>query len=286
MGNHPSPSLSVRTTMTAPNLRASKRPDMNRPNSLQQDIRIDPNLSFPMLTVPHVGRPRSAMDNTNPNDVMSRVYGGMHDEPWSSVRMRTSNGATARPSFSQTYGPYREQPGSDVDKSDSGYYTHPPQSVISNEPAHVDQELPSEMTFQVGNISVNSAPTEPTEVFPMHSDQASQYSSRSTTQTKATYKCPKCKEVSKCPSDYKFVFRLPWCGTSTDYQRVGSTCSSMISPIHAMSWDAAEPLPVKVSPPSMIFKDTRRVFIALEWTRILTNAHLRIAGTKARYGRV
>jgi hypothetical protein len=212
MGNHPSPSPSVRTSMTAPNLRASKHPDLNRPNNLQQENRIDPNLSFPMLAVPPVGRPRSAMDNPNQIDVLSRVYSGMHDEPWSSVRMRTSNGPTARSSFSQpnvTYGPYRDRPGSDIEKSDSGYYTLPPQSVISNEPGRGDQELPGEMTFQVGNISVNSAPSEPTEVFPMQSDQASQYSGRSTTQSKATIKCSKCKEVSKCPSDYKCVSYLP-----------------------------------------------------------------------------
>ncbi|KAF2682432.1 hypothetical protein K458DRAFT_405700 [Lentithecium fluviatile CBS 122367] len=219
MGNLPSPSTSVRTTMTAPNLRTSNRTDMARQSSHQQESRIDPTLSnFSMLAVPPVGRPRSAMDNANPMDpVMSRVYGGMHDEPWSAVRMRNSSVATARPSYSQpgmTYGSYREQPQSDIDsiapRSDSGYYTHPPQSVISNEPGRVNQELPSDMTFQVGNISVNSAPSEPTEVFPMQSDQASQYSGRSTTQSKTTYQCSKCKEVSKCPSDYKCVPRVSW----------------------------------------------------------------------------
>jgi hypothetical protein len=198
--------------MTVPNLRPPHHPDMHRPNNLQ-DNRIDPNLAnFSLLAVPG-GRPRSAMDNTNPMEsVMSRVYSGMHDEPWSAVRMRHSSVATARPAYSQpngAYGSYREPPGSDIEsiapKSDSGYYTHAPQSVISNEPARVDQELPSDMTFQVRNISVNSAPSEPTEVFPMQSDQASQYSGRSTTQVKATYKCSQCKEVSKCPSDYKCV---------------------------------------------------------------------------------
>jgi hypothetical protein len=206
MGNHPSPSPSVRTTMTAPNPRVSKHPDMNRMNNLHQD-RLDPNLAFPMLAVPPVGRPRSAMDIPNPVDFMSRVVGGMHDEPWSSVRMRNSHVANARSSFSQSnipYGAYREPPVSDIDKSDSGYFTHPPQSVIS-EPRRVGQELPSEMAFQMGNISVTSAPSEPTEVFPAPSDQTSQYSGRSATQSKATYKCSKCGELSKCPSDYKYV---------------------------------------------------------------------------------
>jgi hypothetical protein len=199
--------------MTASNLISSNRRNMHRPKLPPHEHTIDPSLSnFSMLAVPS-GRPRSAMDNTNQMEsVMSRVYGGMHDEPWSSVRMRHSSVTTARPSFPQpnmTYGSYREPPGSDIEsiapKSDSGYYTHPSQSVVSNEPARVDQELPSDMTFQVSNISVNSAPSEPTEVFPTQSDQASQYSGRSTTQGKVTYKCPKCKEVSKCPSDYKCV---------------------------------------------------------------------------------
>lgn len=207
--------------MTAPNLRASNHAEMNRQSHHQPENRIDPSLSqFAMLAVPSVGRPRS-VDTANQIDVMSmsRGYvGGMYDEPWSSVRMRNSNVAAARPAFSQSsmnYGPYREHPGSDIDKSDSGYYTHRPQSVISNEPGRVDQELPTEMTFNVGNMSVNSAPSEPTEVYPI-SDQASQYSSRSASQPKTHFKCSKCKEIMKCPSDFKCVLHVSPLWTRAD----------------------------------------------------------------------
>lgn len=194
--------------MTAPNLRASNHAELNRQSLHQPESRIDPNLSpFPMLAVPPVHRPRS-VDTANQMDVMSmsRQYvGGVYDEPWSAVRMRTSNVPAARPPFPQlsmNYGPYRERPGSDIGESDSGYYTHRPQSVTSNEPGRVDQELQPEMAFHVSAMSVNSGPSEPTEVYPI-SDQASQYSSRSASQSKMQFKCSKCNETMKCPSDYK-----------------------------------------------------------------------------------
>lgn len=208
----PSPSVSVRTAMTAPNPRPYPLPTMNRPNMYHPD-KIDPNLS--LLAPPQTARPRS-VDNSM--EVFSRMY-RMSDEPWSTVHLRTSSIAAGRGPNSQPNMQYpyfrSDGPGSDhsgAPRSDSGYITQQAQSVISTELEHVDQELPSEL-FQVGNIHVDSASSEQTEVFPrLQSDQTSQYSGRSTNHGKATFPCSKCREISKCPSDFKCVLSVFWHG--------------------------------------------------------------------------
>ncbi|KAF2874923.1 hypothetical protein BDV95DRAFT_486726 [Massariosphaeria phaeospora] len=170
---------------------------------LPRDIRHDSSVS--LLAVPPVSRPQSAVDLSSA-DPIARFY---NDAPWSTEHMRSSRGTTARPSFSQPnmdYRTYRDGPGSEAEsiapRSDSGYYTHHAHSVISNEPERADQELPSDMTFGVSNIEVGSTPSEPKDSFRLQSDQASQYSGRSTTHSRE-FKCVHCKDISKCRSDYK-----------------------------------------------------------------------------------
>ncbi|KAL5449444.1 hypothetical protein PMIN06_006824 [Paraphaeosphaeria minitans] len=142
-----------------------------------------------------------------------RMYSNdQHGEPWNPMRAAYNDTVVDRASFPRShmkFGPYRQQQISDLEsvvgpRSDSGYFTHPaPQSVISNEPERADQDLPTGM-FEMSNLNVTSAPSESTtEYVPPPSDQASVYSGRSQNQSKSIYVCSKCKEVSKCPSDYK-----------------------------------------------------------------------------------
>ncbi|KAK7191653.1 uncharacterized protein CC84DRAFT_598208 [Paraphaeosphaeria sporulosa] len=142
-----------------------------------------------------------------------RMYSNdQHSEPWNPMRAAYNDTAVDRASFPGShmkFGPYRQQQISDMEsvvgpRSDSGYFTHPaPQSVISNELERADQDLPTGI-FEMSNLNVNSAPSESTtEYIPPPSDQASVYSGRSQNQGKSIYLCSKCKEVSKCPSDYK-----------------------------------------------------------------------------------
>ncbi|KAF1959317.1 hypothetical protein CC80DRAFT_545688 [Byssothecium circinans] len=232
LGSISSPSPSPRTPIPGP----FSNQGMGRPPAPQQrqENNMDPNS---MLAVPPPGRPRSALDNVNTMDLSyKRVYSNMHDEPWSSVRMRNptlpSNTGGHPSAYARTdvnYGSYREPGGgstSDIDsgapQSDSGYFTHQAHSVRSNEPERVNQELPASMTFGVHSLNVNTqigstmstaTSSEPTEVVYLQSDQASQYSGRSagrspshghaSGQGRNSFKCPRCKEVSKCPSDFK-----------------------------------------------------------------------------------
>ncbi|PVH99496.1 hypothetical protein DM02DRAFT_656337 [Periconia macrospinosa] len=202
MGPIPSPSSSQRNSMSAPSTAPLLGHGMNRPTAFHLDGNMD---SKTLLAVPQSGRTRSPIDNNNTVDpsLYSPVYGvGIHDEPWSSLRTRNNSaptGSTFIPQSSINYNTYRDGPGSDI--SDSGYYTHHANSV-SNEPERVGQELP-EMIYDVGKMTVASSSSEPTEVFPLPSDQTSQYSGRSANTGKAVFKCDICKDVSKCPSDYK-----------------------------------------------------------------------------------
>ncbi|KAF2729087.1 hypothetical protein EJ04DRAFT_589820 [Polyplosphaeria fusca] len=188
--------------------RQGQRMSFNQPIPPQNDShsRIDPTLGGTLLTIPspsQLSRPRSALDNTNP---IQRFYN--EDDPWSSERVRNPHMSFGRSSFSQPnfeYSNYRDRPGSvgeSTHRSDSGYYTHPPHSIMSNDPENYDQELP-DMTMQIRNISVAPAAGEPTDQFrSTNIDQTSQYSSQSRSKE---IKCPvpDCKEVSKCKSDHK-----------------------------------------------------------------------------------
>ncbi|KAF2442202.1 hypothetical protein P171DRAFT_433748 [Karstenula rhodostoma CBS 690.94] len=142
-----------------------------------------------------------------------RMYrNDQHGEPWNPMRAAYSDTAVDRASFPVShmkFGPYRQQQISDIEsvvgpRSDSGYFTQPAsQSVISNELERADQDL-STGIFGMTKMDINSAPSESTtEYVPPPSDQTSVHSGRSQNQNKSIYACSKCKEVSKCPSDYK-----------------------------------------------------------------------------------
>jgi hypothetical protein len=188
--------------------RPSNSVSFNQPQVLQRDNRIDPSLTF--LSVPPGSRARSSLGNADP---ITRFYN--EDPPWSSERMRT-NVSFNQVSFAQpnsTYGTFRTGPGSEIEslapRSDSGYHTLRPHSLVSNEPSRGDQDLPSDMTLQVANMDVSSASSEPAGVLRVSSsvtDQASVHSGRSTARsTGQEIRCPDCKEVSKCRSDHKCV---------------------------------------------------------------------------------
>lgn len=152
---------------------------------------------------------------SNVGSLSLRMYSNdHHGEPWNPMRAAYSDAAMDRASYPAShmkFGRYRQQQMSDMEsvvgpRSDSGYFTHAaPQSVISNEPERADQDLPTGM-FEISNLKVHSAPSESTtEYVAPPSDHASVYSGRSQNQSKSIHVCSKCKEVSKCPSDYKYV---------------------------------------------------------------------------------
>ncbi|KAF1975146.1 hypothetical protein BU23DRAFT_78906 [Bimuria novae-zelandiae CBS 107.79] len=204
--------------LVVPNQQSRSRPSMSSPSHM--DPIPSPNFGYNFdFTASSTGSmasssdPRTSVDHgmnimsgrkestANEDPLMMRVYGGHHDEPWSAMRLTgheqsNSDAASSFPGPNMSYRQYRKPAG-----SDSGYYTQPPapQSVISNEPDRVDQDLPSDM-FRMPNLTVSSAPSETTEYV---ADHASQYSGRSTSHNKSTYKCPRCNETSKCPSDFK-----------------------------------------------------------------------------------
>jgi hypothetical protein len=121
--------------------------------------------------------------------------------------MRTSQVPFDRASVPQPnldYPQYRERAASEREsvahRSDSGYYTHPPHSIISNDADRYDPDLSSDM-MQVGNMTVTPAPTKTADQFP-NVDRMSQYSGQSRGKE---IRCsePDCREVSKCKSDHK-----------------------------------------------------------------------------------
>lgn len=139
-----------------------------------------------------------------PDSLFSRMYGDLHDEPWNPMRMADNRGPPL------SFGAYRENAASDIDsvvapRSDSGYCTHPAQSVISNEPERVDHDMPHGI-LQIDSLNVGSRTSESVDLSTnLQSDQVSQYSGRSASQSKSAQRCPRCHEVSKCPSDFKYV---------------------------------------------------------------------------------
>lgn len=129
--------------------------------------------------------------------------------------MRNPQEIDSRNNFLRTensYGPYRQGPcsdiGSNVPASESGYYTQPTRSVLSNEPGHVHQKLPTEAIDQIRDLNVESTPSESQDMVPTASDRrsVSQYSSRSG-QQRQQFPCsePGCTTVLKCQSEHKYV---------------------------------------------------------------------------------
>lgn len=84
------------------------------------------------------------------------------------------------------------------------------------------------------------------------------------------HKCLKCKETSKCPSDFKYVSRkntleehLSSLHGIADSYSIGSTCSSTTSHIRAITLTVVGQLRVKASQLSMICSDTKGAFTGL-----------------------
>jgi hypothetical protein len=234
---------------------------------MPRDGGIDPGLSNPSwLAPPHVSRPSTTLDTVGNINPLDSFYN--HDAPWSSQNPRTSNRAFARPYASQSGLNYDipEGPGSEIEsithRSDSGYRSYYPRSVISNDPERVD-DLPVEMTQLVRNLNVHAASSEPMDIFPVAStDQTSQYSGRSTNKGKAEFTCEHCPEKSKCKSDHKYGSIRSRKGIAADYQRAENICSNMSSHLNAISRIAREE--IKALQLKMTLCGIRKVFIALE----------------------
>lgn len=178
--------------------------------SMPRDNGIDPALSnASLLAPPQASHSRATLESVSNINPLDSFYN--NDAPWSAHNPRTSNGAFVRPYTSQPGMSFeiREAPGSEIEsithRSDSGYRSYYPHSVMSNDPEHVE-DLPAEMTQLVGNLNVQSASSEPTSILRVAStDQTSQYSGRSTNQGKPEFTCEHCQEKSKCKSDHKCV---------------------------------------------------------------------------------
>ena len=174
---------------------------------------VDPNLQDPRhLAPPEPQSFSTVQNNLEPIvDPLTRFYQG--DEPWNP--MRYSNASAGQNTFSQPqygFGQYRQKPcsevGSNAPVSDSGYHTHPTQSILSIDPGQVEQDLPSDIMVGTKALDMRSMPTESKYMIRTASDQrsVSQYSNRSETQ-RLQIRCPEpeCGATSKCKSDHKYA---------------------------------------------------------------------------------
>lgn len=202
MRSVPSP---TNTVQTAPLPATAKHGYFGRAaNNVEYEM-IDPSLPNYGHPLPfQTGSFPTAQDHVeqiaDPLDRFQRVEG-----PWHPMRSLVN---TTR--FSQgNLRPSRQGPcsdvGSNVPRSDSGYYTR---SVLSIDPSQINQEVPSELVMQSGNLNVASTPVESQPLVRRPSDQrsVSQHSTRSANQ-RQPISCeePGCPVISKCNSDHKYV---------------------------------------------------------------------------------
>jgi hypothetical protein len=111
------------------------------------------------------------------NNSIVRFY--QDEEPWNPHQLRNSNVTDIQKNFNQpeeSFRHYLQGPFS-VDNtatvSDSGYYTQPTNSVLSNEPNRINEELSPEVMIQARSINIESAPSESQEMQRMPSGQRS-----------------------------------------------------------------------------------------------------------------
>jgi len=156
-------------------------------------------------------RPGS-LDAIRASNPITRFYFD-DSQPWTPERMRAPSapspiGNTFRPIDFRTRAPLDSEIGSnEPGRSDSGYHSHPTHSLIDLDPELGNREM-REVTNQAGNLTVRSTPTE------YHRGKAESIHSHPASQTShgKEFKCHKCKEVSKCRSDHKWVLcRLRLC---------------------------------------------------------------------------
>ena len=215
----PSPTNTMRTNRTAPPGTVNHL-NVQHPRKVSQQLRnIDPrlqsshaNLVPPGPTFPHVPEPIASP--------MAR-FCHQEEQPWSgfSMGMRTPQELANRSDFDRAqdrYNQYHRGPCSDIASnapaSDSGYYTQPTRSVLSNDPGYTQQELPPEIIEQARNLNVESSSSVSQDMVRLPSDQrsTSNYSSRSG-QPKQQFPCthPGCSEILKCQSEHKYVKHGP-----------------------------------------------------------------------------
>ena len=200
----PSPTNSARSTRTTPTSRSSDRRVYHQ----------DPHSPV------HHGVGRSVGSDSSFLSPDYRGYGydpivrQLQESSWSVYNPRSSNTSGARTPSRQSDMNYRGFPGlgSDVGShllpSDEGYFSQrTDQSVLSNEPSNVNQELPANISTPLSNINVGSVTGEAPARARLPSDQRSHTSRVSTRSGKSSRptQCTECGETSKCNSEHKYA---------------------------------------------------------------------------------
>jgi hypothetical protein len=196
----PSPSGSAHTTRTALSSRSSDRKVYHHTSNLPIHHGVERSVASDLSFL---------TPGYRSYDPIARQ---MQEQSWSVYNPRSSDTNGVRSSSRQSNVNCRRYhgPGSDVDSqvlpSDEGYVSQrTDQSVFSNEPDHLNQELPATILTRVGNMHVEPVASEPPARSRLPSDQrshTSHVSSRSGKSSKIT-QCPECGEISKCNSDHK-----------------------------------------------------------------------------------
>ncbi|KAF3049085.1 hypothetical protein E8E11_005390 [Didymella keratinophila] len=159
----PSPTAMVRST---PAPVPATRMGRQQSSKNVQYHNIDPDLHNARFLAPPGAQSVPVFQNhAEPiADPMVRFYQDQGEAPWNP--MKHSNPSGGRDALSQPqrhFRQYRQGPTSDLGSnarvSDSGYYTQPPQSIMSQDAVYVDQELPSEFMMQTKTMNVHSTPT-------------------------------------------------------------------------------------------------------------------------------
>jgi hypothetical protein len=201
--NVPSPTASVRSTVTAPVYhRSFDHSELQQSNVAAVNNRPNNDLLGMELLTPsgHAGRSSYSLLTTNYNE-----------ESWNPFNLRTSGLGDDTGPFSQSnvslksfrHGP--ESVASAAPISDSGFYS---QSVISHDVSHMDQpRMQWNLAQQVDPVNVRSITSEAPRMVHVHSDYRSQISR---TSSRSGYEgdsltCSICGDISKCNSDFKFV---------------------------------------------------------------------------------
>jgi hypothetical protein len=217
--NIPSPTTSVRSSVTIPNQhRPFDSSSFHQNDAVSVHSGPDPEFFGMDMLAPsgHVVRTS-----------YSPIARNYSDESWNPFNLRTSDTSDDHAHFNQTnesLKSFRHGPSSVISagpRSDSGFYS---QSAVSHDAGRMDQSNQCSLTQQVGNLNVRSSISEAPQMMRMHSDQRSQISHTSTHSgyLDGPLKCTICGEVSKCKSDHKCVPSSAFDCTA-DNRRIEST---------------------------------------------------------------
>lgn len=197
--NIPSPSTSVRSTVTAPAESFYDRSKYHQSNAGPVESRIDPSL------------PGMEMHLVPPGQTNYNIARSFHEDSWNPLHMRTSgnsHGGTPLHQSSTNYksfGPGPGSVGSAAPVSDSGFYS---QSAVSSDPSRLHQpRVPQGASRPIGSVDARSTRSDAPNMARVPSDQRSQISRVSSRSGKHVneLECQKCHETMKCKSDYKCV---------------------------------------------------------------------------------